>query len=148
LATTAEASFQEGFNCSQSVFAAHAEALGVNQELAFRIASGLGAGMGRMQETCGAVTGACLVLGLRYGHSAAADTEGKDRVYALVQDFHRRFAELHGTTRCRDLLGCDIRTEPGRRKFADEGLSKTVCLPCVRSADRILGEIVSEKFWS
>jgi len=141
LSTSAEAYFRDGFNCSQSVLAANAGSLGVSKELAFRIASGLGAGMGRLQDTCGAVTGACLVLGLRYGHSTAGDAEGKERVYALVQDFHRRFVESHGTTRCRDLLGCDIQTDEGRRKFSDNGLSKAVCLVCVRSADRILGEI-------
>jgi len=144
LSTKAEVYFQEGFNCSQSVFAANAESLGLSQDMAFKIASGFGAGMGRTQETCGAVTGACMVLGLRYGHFDAADIEGKERVYALVQNLHRRFVESHGTTICRDLLGCDLRSEEGRKKFLKEGLSKVVCLKCVGTANRILGEIVAE----
>ena len=144
LTSKADAYFQEGFNCSQSVFSANAESLGVSKELAFRIASGLGAGMGRMQETCGAVTGACLFLGLRYGYSDAADTQSKERTYGFVQDLHRRFADIHGTTNCRELLGLDMRSEEKRQKFLNDGLSKKICLKCVATADSILREIVAE----
>ena len=113
----AESYSLEGFNCCQSVFVANAESLGVSKELALKITSGMGAGMGRMQETCGAVTGACLFLGLRYGYSDAADTQSKERTYGFVQDLHRRFADIHGTTNCRELLGLDMRSEEGRKKF-------------------------------
>jgi C_GCAxxG_C_C family probable redox protein len=144
LTSKAEAYSEGGFNCCQSVFAANAESLGVSKELALKITSGMGAGMGRMQETCGAVTGACLYLGLRYGYSDAKEVEVKEQVYGFVQDFHRRFVDSHGTTNCRELLGLDMRSEEGRSKFLTDGLSKSVCLKCVGTADRILREIVAE----
>ena len=144
LISKAEAYSLEGFNCCQSVFVSNAESLGVSKELALKITSGMGAGMGRMQETCGAVTGACLFLGLRYGYSDAADTQSKERTYGFVQDLHRRFVESRGTTNCRELLGLDMRSEEGRKKFLSDGLSKKICLKCVGTADSILREIVAE----
>jgi C_GCAxxG_C_C family probable redox protein len=142
VSATAESIFLEGFNCAQAVFASHAEYLGVSKEFALRVASGLGAGMGRMQETCGAVTGGCLVLGLRFGKTDTSDVDGKEITYILVQSLHRQFAEAHGSTHCRDLLGCDLRTDEGKRKYKKDDLAKNKCLECVRTADRIVREIL------
>jgi len=140
----AQALFSEGFSCSQALFAAHAESLGLSRSMALRTASGLGAGMGRMQETCGAVTGACLVLGLRYGHESVSDKAGKEKTYALVQEFYGRFQAVHGTTKCFDLLGCDLRSETGQEAFRAGDLVNKVCLKCVGTADRIVDELLKE----
>ena len=66
--------FAEGFNCSQAVFSSYAE--GIDEATALKIASGFGGGMGRMAETCGAVTGAMMVLGLKFGGHARSRGEG------------------------------------------------------------------------
>ena len=63
----AESLFKEGCNCSQSVFAAFAEELGIDENLAKRVACGLGGGVGRMREVCGAVSAAAIVIGARHG---------------------------------------------------------------------------------
>jgi C_GCAxxG_C_C family probable redox protein len=71
--------FREGFSCSQAIVAAYAPSLGLDRDTALKIASGFGGGMGRLAETCGAITGAFMVLGLKYG-SAASDREAKEAV--------------------------------------------------------------------
>lgn len=63
----AVACFKEGFSCSQAVFSTFAPQLGLECELALKVAGLFGGGMGRLGEVCGAVTGALMALGLKYG---------------------------------------------------------------------------------
>lgn len=93
----AEALFKSGCNCSQSVFAAFADELGLDEEMAKRIACGLGGGVGRMREVCGAVSGASLVIGMRLGPDKA-------KAYPAIQDFCAKFKEKAGSIICRELL--------------------------------------------
>ena len=96
-AEKAESLFTSGCNCSQAVFVAFADELGLDEELARRIACGLGGGVGRMREVCGAVSGAALVLGMRHGPDKMA-------AYPVIQDFCAKFKEKFGSIICRDLL--------------------------------------------
>lgn len=137
--------FTQGFNCSQAVFAAWADELGLGRETALKIASGFGAGMGRRQEVCGAVTGAGMVLGLKFGHSDGADQGGKERVYARVRDLHEAFSKVHGSTSCRQLLGVDMTTEEGRQAMKDRDLMKTICLKCVETAYDLTVQTLQEE---
>lgn len=89
--------FKTGLCCSQAVFCAFAEDFGMDAETARKVSAGLGGGVGRLREVCGAVTGATLVLGLRYGPDKAA-------VYPRVQALCARFGEACGSIVCRDLL--------------------------------------------
>ena len=93
--------FKAGLACSQAVFASFAEDLGLPGEKALMIASGFGAGMGRMSLTCGAVTGAFMVLGLRNGYSIADDKESKEEMYRLIREFGDKFRAMHGSLECR-----------------------------------------------
>lgn len=135
--------FTNGFNCAQAVFSAYATAVGVPEEDALRIGCGFGGGMARQQEVCGAVTGAYMVIGAQCRMTDAANTDAKERTYALVNTFAGRFREAHGTTICLDLLGCDLNTEEGQREVTKKNLAATVCLPCVHTACRILDSILS-----
>jgi C_GCAxxG_C_C family probable redox protein len=134
--------FSQGFNCAQAVFSTYAPALEVEEEDALRVSTGFGAGMGRLQETCGAVTGAIMAIGCKHSMVNPADTAAKEAAYAHVQEFASQFRALHGTTSCKELLGCDLTTVEGRKEFNGKGLAKTVCTPCVRDACRILEETV------
>ncbi|HLA84234.1 MAG TPA: C-GCAxxG-C-C family protein [Thermoguttaceae bacterium] len=140
---TAVSRFAEGFNCSQAVLSVYAEELGLDESAALRIASGFGGGMGRLGGTCGAATGAMMALGLRHG-AASADREAKERVYAQVVEFARRFTARHGTIVCRELLGCDLSTPEGLQRAVDEKAFTTVCPKFVRDAVEILEEMESE----
>jgi C_GCAxxG_C_C family probable redox protein len=138
---TAVSRFAEGFNCSQAVFSAYAEDLGLDEKAALKIAAGFGGGMGRMGETCGAVTGALLVLGLKYG-GTTPDRETKERVYERVREFAARFKARHGSLACRDLLGCDVGTAEGQEIARRQNMLTTACPQFVRSAAEILEELL------
>lgn len=134
--------FMGGLNCSQAVLAQYAEAGGLDQELAMRIASGFGGGMGGLGETCGAVTGAVMAIGLVTAGPEPRDPADKMRTSALVRAFLDEFRRRHGTCTCRALLGVDIGTAEGLQEARDRGLMQTQCPEYVRDAVRILEEMV------
>lgn len=59
----AEELFHEGYNCSQSVVLAFADLTGVDEAMLEKISIGLGGGVGRLREVCGAVSGMAMVAG-------------------------------------------------------------------------------------
>lgn len=136
--------FKEGSNCSQAVISVYAEELGLSQNMALKIAQGFGGGMGRMAQTCGAVTGAFIVLGLKYGNTDINDKEAKERIYGLVREFSHRFESRNSSIVCRELLGCDISTPKGVLAAKENGLFTSVCPKMVRQAVEILNEMINE----
>jgi len=133
--------FKEGFNCSQSVFAAFSEKSGIDKDLALRIAAGFGGGIARMQQTCGAVTGAVMAIGYVKGHTQPDAVEQKEKVYELTREFVDRFIQRHKTIKCSELLGCSLETEDGRNQAKELNLFETICSHCVRDAVEILDEM-------
>jgi len=108
-------------------------------ETALKIACGLGAGMARKQEVCGAVTGGILVLGMLHGRGEKGDRSAQERAYAKTRELMDRFSEKHGTVICRNLLnGCDLSTEEGQQYFKENELLKKRCVPCIQSIVMIL----------
>ena len=99
-----------GFNCAQSVFSAFCEDFGLNRETALKLSCGFGGGMGRCGQACGAVSGAVMALGLKYGKYLREDNESKEKTYAAVQEFIRLFTERNRTVSCNELVGVDIKT--------------------------------------
>ena len=134
--------FKEGFSCSQAVAPVFAEDHGLPVATALRLAQGFGGGMARLAETCGAVTGAILVVGLKHGRTRPEDEAAKERTYALVQELVRRFRARHGALDCRELLGCDIGTAEGRKLVADGKLHDDLCPLLIASAVEILEDIL------
>jgi len=104
------------------------------------LSCGLGAGMGRLGETCGAVTGAYLVIGLKYGKYLKQDNEAKEKTYQLIQEFARRFIERNKSTICRELLGVDLLY--GDSQIASQQV-KLVCPKAVKDAAEILEDILT-----
>jgi C_GCAxxG_C_C family probable redox protein len=130
--------FRNGYNCAQSVLAAYGPRLGLDEDTCLKVACSFGAGMGRMQHDCGAVTGAFMALGLRYGKGSGDGEEKKSRTYDFVREFARRFEEMHGSINCLALLECDITTESGHLRAKELGLFQSRCEAYVRDASRIL----------
>ena len=135
--------FRQGFSCSQAVLAAYAPMFGLERETALKVSSGFGGGMGRLGETCGAVTGAFMVLGLKFG-TATTDRQAKEAAYAMVREFAARFKAIHGSLVCRDLLGCDLNTPEGLAVAQEKKLFSTVCPPYVKTAARILEDLLQQ----
>lgn len=134
--------FNEGFNCSQAVFAAFAPDLGLYSTTALKIASSFGGGMAQMGEVCGAVTGALMALGLKFGRTQADDLAAKELNYEKVAEFVSHFKALHGSILCRDILGADMSTPEGRLKIKEENLVKLRCPGFVEDSARILKKIL------
>ena len=126
--------FESGYMCSQAVFAAFAEDLGLSKEQALKIGACFGSGM-RKAEVCGACTGALMVLGLKYGESKQKSDEVCDK-------FMDEFKKENGSYICRDLLECDISTEEGVKYAKDNNLFKEFCPKMVESASRIVDEMI------
>ena len=131
-----------GDNCAQAVLCAFSAEFGLDRRKALGLASGFGAGMGRRQEVCGAVTGGIMAIGLKHGSAREGDKEAKEQTYRLVRELMARFAAEYGSCLCRELLGLDLSSEEGQKKYKEAGLADKVCRPCVRGAVRILEEIL------
>lgn len=99
--------FEQGYNCSQSVVGAFADEIGLDFETAVKIASGFGGGMGRMRETCGAVTGAFMVAGMLKGYTNPKAVGEKRDTYQLIQDLAQDFKDINGSIVCKVLLGLE-----------------------------------------
>ncbi len=138
----AESLFKEGFSCSQAVLAAYGDRLGVEREIALRIAAGFGGGMGRMAHTCGAVTGAFMLIGLKYGSIDPKDRQAKEKAQAVVREFANRFISRNDFLLCRELLGCDISTPEGAQLAKEKKLFATICPKYVRDAAEIIDEMI------
>jgi C_GCAxxG_C_C family probable redox protein len=138
----AVACFREGFSCSQAVFSTYGEPLGVDREMALRIAGAFGGGMARMGETCGAVTGALMVIGLKHGQHKTGDTPAREKTYELVRAFAERFKARNNTLRCKELLGLNLSIPEERQQFLDRNLMKTFCPRMVQDAAEILEELI------
>ena len=91
--------FMEGKNCSQAVFAAFAPDLGLSEEMALAVSIGLGGGVGRMREVCGAISGSAMVVGLKYPEL------DKTEVYQLVRQIMDEFKKTNHSIVCKELLG-------------------------------------------
>jgi len=139
----AGSAFDEGFSCSQAVLSAFAPELGLDRETALKVATAFGGGMAHRGDTCGAVTGAFMAIGLRHGRLKADDRETRDRAYSLVARFVQEFESRHGSIVCRELLGCDISTPEGMQIAEENKLPATRCPNFVRDAAEILEEILS-----
>jgi len=137
-------SFNADLNCAQSVMTAYMEEYNIDPEIALSVSCGFGGGMGKLQETCGAVTGAFMVLGIHNSKRYSDNKDRKEKTYAMIQEFSDKFKSLHGTMNCRLLLNCDLRTEEGQRYVQDNKLHETVCEKCVSDSIRIIEELKSQ----
>lgn len=142
-AETASDKFLSGYNCAQAIVWAFAQRVNLDPDAALKIACGFGAGMGRKQEVCGAVSGGIMALGLKYGRGEAQDRTATEDTYAKTQELMRRFEAAHGTCSCLKLLGgCDLTTEAGRAQFKEQDLMRKTCVPCVQTVAALLDQLL------
>ena len=132
--------FIKGYNCSQALFAAFTDVTGMSEETALKIAAPFGAGMGKMREVCGAVSGMFMVAGLIYGYSENPDAKVKEEHYKIIQHLAEEFKkENGGSSICRELLaGLKTNTLPAPDERTAEYYKKRPCLKIVESAAEIL----------
>ena len=133
--------FESGCNCAQSVLAAFCDEAGVSQTQAERLAWGLGGGMGKLGEVCGAVSAAFMALG---GAAEGDDTRDKEQrmaLYARVRAFAQTFEEKNGSILCRELMK-NARDNAGSAQ-CEEKREFYLARPCRKYVDDAV-EILSE----
>ena len=94
----------KGYNCAQAVVCAYCYRFGLDEETAYKMAEGFGLGMGLM-DTCGALTGAFMLAGLRGSKGTAHPGETKGQTYKTTKMLAAAFREKNGTYLCRELKG-------------------------------------------
>lgn len=97
--------FESGYNCAQSVFATYADVFGLEREMALKMSSAMGAGVGRMREVCGVVSAMALLAGLKEGNDDSQNEQAKAHIYQLVRDMSDQFKASNNSIICRELLG-------------------------------------------
>jgi C_GCAxxG_C_C family probable redox protein len=131
---------ENGFNCSQAVFATFSEALSIDQKTALRIATCFGGGM-RMGEVCGALTGALMAIGMHDGHDIEGDLEEKQRVNDMTAVFVQKFMARQGAVRCQDILDGYNSSIPKEREIIEsKALFETKCPLAIERAVKMVEE--------
>lgn len=135
--------FHSGFNCSQAILSTYCVQMGLDREVALKLACPFGAGMGRMSETCGAVTGAYMLIGLKYGKYLPEDNDAKEKSYALVNEFTESFKQLHGSISCKDLLlDKDMKSPEDLQYIKDNNLWVKLCPIFIRDSAQIIEDML------
>lgn len=135
--------FQKQYACSQAILSEYCEQYGLSTEIALKITSGFAGGM-RMGSTCGAVSGAFMVLGLEYGENNCETIEGRKNVYNAITEITKEFEKIYGTVECKKLLGYDIGTKDGMKAVMEKKLFQTVCPKIVETAAKLLEQKIKK----
>jgi C_GCAxxG_C_C family probable redox protein len=138
----AVACFKGGFSCTQALLSTFSEELGLDRETACKVASGFGGGVGRTGNICGAVSGALMVIGLKYGKSTPENCAERERTYELVQEFVREYTALHGSVNCTELLGYDLSNPEAYAEAQEKRIAGQKCPKLVEDAVLVLEKII------
>lgn len=120
----------KGFNCAQAVACTYCDLVGVDEETMFKMTEALGLGMGGMEGTCGAVSGACVLAGMKNSSGCLEAPNSKAASYRLSRELVRRFLEKNGATVCKELKGVET------------GKVLRPCADCIRDAAAIVEEVL------
>jgi C_GCAxxG_C_C family probable redox protein len=137
--------FKNDYNCTQSVLSVFSEELGIKKDLALKLASPFGAGIAYMQETCGAVSGALMAIGLKFGKGENGTNEDKAIAYDMSHHFMAEFKKKHKTICCHELLdGINMSTPEGMKEIMELDYFRIRCACYVIDAVKITENIISK----
>lgn len=138
--------FRNHFNCAQSVFTVFGTAEGLTEDQCLKVSCGFGGGMGRKQLTCGAVTGAIMAIGMKYGKAMGDPEEKKSETYARTRELISEFKKLHKTIECRELLkGLDMNDPDDYKRIQELRFFERLCEKYVADAVNITDKVMKEK---
>jgi C_GCAxxG_C_C family probable redox protein len=141
-ADDAVAAFKGGFSCSQAVCSAFADDFGIDRATALKLSCAFGGGMAHTGNTCGAVTGALMVIGMKYGRTAVDDLAARDRTYEKAGMFMAEFLRRNHSTDCTKLIGYNL-SDPKQLALARENkVFHTTCSKFVSDAAEILEKML------
>lgn len=137
--------FLEGYNCAQAVAGAFCEDVGMDFDTAIKLSSSFGAGMGMLREVCGALSGAFMIIGLKYGYASPTDMEAKTEHYKLIREIAEKFKEQNGSIICRELLqSVNAKKQNTPSERTKEYYKERPCLAMVESAAAVIDNILNE----
>jgi len=132
------------YHCSQALFGAFAEDLGLDLKTAFKISTCFGGGM-RQGDTCGCITAAMLVLGMTLGFYDPQDKEQEIYGNKKTDEFIKRFThEMEGDINCRNILGKDISKPEDLAIIRKEGLILQKCPRALDISIAILEDMLAQ----
>jgi C_GCAxxG_C_C family probable redox protein len=131
--------FSSGYYCAESVLLALSKKMGIESDLLLKMATPFCSGVSRTNGICGAVSGALMAIGLKYGRTSNRDSV--EDSYKYAQEFIKLFNEKHGSTNCFELTGCDFTSTEGHEKFNNENKEEG-CLNFVKDAEEIAWELI------
>lgn len=132
---------QQGFNCVQIVLSSFSEQLGIDSQLAKKVAACFGGGMS-WGEVCGCVTGALMAIGLKYGNYLPNSPEAKRQCAEKCAEFKEAFLEEYDSVICRELLGYDISKPEEKKIIIEKGLLTDFCPEVMAYAIEVLQDIL------
>jgi amino-acid N-acetyltransferase len=145
LPVMAQNAFNSGFNCAQSTFYPFAVQSDMQPEHALKIATGFGSGLVAMGETCGAITGAMMAIGLHKGRALVNDWESKDKTNQLIHELLMQFTVKHGALRCKDLLNKNFPNTESWQEARAEGLCQSHCAVYIKDAAAIVADLLNRE---
>ena len=123
----------KGYNCAQAVACTYCDLVATDEETMFRMTEGLGLGMGGMQGTCGAVTGACILAGMKNSTGNLEQPDSKLSTYKLSREIVHQFEEKNQSSVCKELKGVET------------GVMLRSCQDCIKDAAKLVEVILFEK---
>ncbi len=135
--------FLDGYRCSQAVLEAYAEEFDLNPEFVRKLTLGLAGGSGVGGE-CGAISGGYLVISLKYGFTHTGDPENMKILMDKNKEFIKKFKSIHGEIDCPKLIGLDVFSKEGSKKFNGENIKEKICIKFVEDTIKILEKILED----
>lgn len=120
----------KGYNCAQAVACTYCDMVGVDEVTMFKMTEALGLGMGNMEGTCGAVSGACILAGMKQSSGNIDRPDSKGQSYQLAKQILKQFEERNQAVTCKELKGIST------------GKALTPCDECIKDAARIAEEVL------
>ncbi|MFP4556802.1 MAG: C-GCAxxG-C-C family protein [Bacteroidales bacterium] len=136
--------FTNGYSCSQAILIAFAKDVDLEKDTAFSIGAGLGGGVGRTQNICGAINAGAIILGLRFGNYSSDDSEAKNQLASKVATFVNECKLELGATQCLELTKVDLNNETLKNHASKSGHLARVCNNAVEVVARILEKYIHQ----
>ena len=138
--------FNNSFNCAQSVFTTFGTELGLTEDECLKISCAFGAGMGKQQHVCGAVSGALMVLGTKFGKALHDEESKKEYTYKKAEEFLHKFESRNGSIQCFELLQClNMNDTEDLKKINELKLFETSCENYIKDAVEITEKLLSKE---
>lgn len=129
--------FNNGYNCSQSVFLAFNDLMNLDEDTVIKLSAGFGGGFGRMREVCGSVCGMTAVISFFNACDDPNNIEKKKELYSKIQSAMKEFSEINGSYICKELLGKMAETDPSPTPRTEAYYHKRSCGDFCKAAAEI-----------